>query len=92
MNTIKLMMSATALTSVVASAVAAETTFRYGFQGSLGSLDPYSLSETFTLGTLTNVYEGLTRRDENLQIQPGLAESCRCLPFPWGLVFCVGLT
>ncbi|MDB9857496.1 ABC transporter substrate-binding protein [Pelagimonas varians] len=84
MNTIKLMLSATALTSVVASAVAAETTFRYGFQGSLGSLDPYSLSETFTLGTLTNVYEGLTRRDENLQIQPGLAESWEIIePTRW---------
>ncbi|MGD9845575.1 MAG: ABC transporter substrate-binding protein, partial [Variibacter sp.] len=50
-------------------------TLRYGFQGDLKSLDPYSLNETFTLGALGNVYEGLTKRDKDLKIIPGLAES-----------------
>ena len=50
-------------------------TLRFAFQGSLNSLDPYTLNETFTLGMLGNVYEGLTRRGPNLEILPGLATS-----------------
>ena len=56
----------------VASANAA--TLRFAFQGELKSLDPYSLNESFTLGMLGNVYEGLTKRDKDLKIIPGLAE------------------
>ncbi|MEQ9333231.1 ABC transporter substrate-binding protein [Thalassobaculum sp.] len=70
---------AAAMAAVVAGAFAAPAaeakTFRWAFQGDAQSLDPYSLNETFTLGLLGNVYEGLIRRDENLQIQPALAES-----------------
>ena len=58
--------------SMVCEASAA--TFRFGFQGDLKSLDPYSLNETFTHGVLGNVFEGLTKRDKNLEIVPGLAE------------------
>ena len=53
---------------------AAAATFRLAFQGDLKSLDPYSLNETFTHGMLGNVYEGLTKRDKELKIIPGLAE------------------
>ena len=53
---------------------AAAATFRFAFQGDLKSLDPYSLNETFTHGVLGNVYEGLTKRDKDLKIIPGLAE------------------
>lgn len=55
------------------SSASAET-FKYAFQGTLKSLDPYSLNETFTLGMLGNVYEGLTRRNGDLNIEPSLAE------------------
>src|ERR1700730_3686956 len=54
---------------------ASAVTFRFAFQGDLKSLDPYSLNETFTHGVLGNVYEGLTKRDKELKIIPGLAES-----------------
>ena len=57
----------------VASAHAA--TLRFAFQGEFKPLDPYSLNESFTLGMLGNVYEGLTKRDKDLKIIPGLAES-----------------
>jgi peptide/nickel transport system substrate-binding protein len=50
-------------------------TLRFAFQGTLNALDPYALNETFTLGMLGNVYEGLTKRDKDLKIIPGLAES-----------------
>ena len=53
---------------------ASAATFRFAFQGDLKSLDPYSLNETFTHGVLGNVYEGLTKRDKDLKIIPGLAE------------------
>ncbi len=59
-----------ALTVSQASAV----TFKFAFQGDLKSLDPYSLNETFTHGVLGNVFEGLTKRDKDLKIIPGLAE------------------
>src|SRR5437764_11703326 len=68
-------------TALLALAIALPTasaapaaTFRFGFQGDLKSLDSYSLNETFTLGVLGNVYEGLTKRGKNLEIIPGLAE------------------
>src|SRR5437764_10078071 len=53
---------------------ASAATFRLAFQGDLKSLDPYSLNESFTLGMLGNVYEGLTKRGKDLEIIPGLAE------------------
>jgi len=49
-------------------------TFKYAFQGDLNALDPYTLNETFSLGAMGNVMEGLTKRDKDLKIIPGLAE------------------
>ncbi|WP_373086519.1 ABC transporter substrate-binding protein [Sneathiella sp.] len=67
----------------VASPVKAET-FKYAFQGNLSSLDPHSLNESFLLGTLGNVYEGLVLYDPDLKIIPGLAESWKLLtPTTW---------
>ena len=67
------------LAGIVAAAAALSTaadakTFRYAFQGDLNALDPYTLNETFSLGALGNVMEGLTKRDKDLKIIPGLAE------------------
>ncbi|EKF16871.1 ABC transporter substrate-binding protein [Nitratireductor pacificus] len=59
-------------------------TLRFAFQGTLNALDPYSLNETFTLGMLANVYEGLTKRDKDLSIIPGLAERWETIdPLTW---------
>ncbi|MEM6462831.1 MAG: ABC transporter substrate-binding protein [Pseudomonadota bacterium] len=71
----KSLIGATLITGALVTQAAAENTFKFAFQGTLKSLDPYSLNETFTLGTLNNVYEGLTRRGPDLAIMPGLAES-----------------
>ena len=69
---------ATAVTS------ASATTLRFAFQGDLNSLDPYTLYEGFTLGVLSNVYEGLVKRGPNLEIIPGLAERWEVLePTRW---------
>lgn len=64
-----------ALALLAPAGAGAQTTLKFAFQGDAKSLDPYSLNETFTLGFLGNVYEGLTRRGPELEIQPALAES-----------------
>ena len=62
----------------------AENVFRFAFQGDIQGLDPQSHFETFQISTMSNVYEGLTRRDANLQIQPHLAISWKVLsPTEW---------
>src|SRR3954464_413626 len=54
---------------------ASAQSLRYANQGELKSLDPYTLNETTTHAHLGHVYEGLTARDKDLKIIPGLAES-----------------
>lgn len=54
----------------LAATPASAKTFRYAFQGDLNALDPYTLNETFTLGAMGNVMEGLTKRDKELKIIP----------------------
>ena len=71
--------------AAVAAGMPAEAkTLKWAFQGPLTALDPYSLNETFTLGQLGNVYEGLTRRGPDLKIEPALAERWEILsPTQW---------
>lgn len=69
------MLLAGACAAALFDAPASAETFRYAFQGDVQSLDPHGLNETFTLGYLGNVYEGLTSYDSELELQPGLAES-----------------
>src|SRR5215216_2522678 len=81
---IKLALLALAAVVLPAAAPAEAATFRYAFQGDLNALDPYTLNETFTLGALGNVMEGLTKRDKDLKIIPGLAERWEILePTRW---------
>jgi peptide/nickel transport system substrate-binding protein len=81
---LKTLVVTSALACVLASAPAAAKTFRYAFQGDLNALDPYTLNESFTLGALGNVFEGLTKRDKDLKIIPGLAERWEVLdPLKW---------
>ena len=84
----RLLGAAVLAASVAAGAFGAQAqdgkTLRFAFQGSLNALDPYTLNETFSLGMLGNVYEGLTRRDKDLSIIPGLAESWETVdPLTW---------
>lgn len=66
------------------SAPVSAKTFRFAFQGDAQSLDPHGLNETFTLGFLGNVYEGLAAYDSDLQLVPALAESWETLsPTKW---------
>ncbi len=80
----KRLLGAAALACSLAAGMAEAKTFRYAFQGSLNALDPYTLNETFTQGALASVYEGLTKRDPDMKIIPGLAESWETInPLLW---------
>ena len=61
--------------AAVAPADADERTLTWAYQSDVATLDPHALNETFTLGFLGNVYEGLTRRGADLAIEPALAQS-----------------
>ena len=69
----------TALTLAAATVLSAQAveakTLKWAFQGDAQSLDPQSLNETFTLGLLGNIFEGLVRRGPDLSIEPALATS-----------------
>ncbi|KKK61353.1 hypothetical protein LCGC14_3015180, partial [marine sediment metagenome] len=70
--------------SVVLALPAGAKTLRFAFQGDAKSMDPYSLNETFQLGFLNNIYEGLIQRAPNLDIKPSLAESWEVMePTRW---------
>ena len=45
---------------------------KFAFQGTVNSMDPYNLNETFTLGYLGNIYEGLNRRGPGLEFERSL--------------------
>ncbi len=78
------LMAAAAAATLAVSPLAQAETFKFAFQGNLSSLDPHSLNETFLLGSLNNVYEGLVIYDENLGAAPGLAESWETVePTKW---------
>ncbi|RTZ98727.1 MAG: ABC transporter substrate-binding protein [Deltaproteobacteria bacterium] len=63
---------------------ASAKTFKWAFQGDANSLDPHSLNETFLIGFLGNVYEGLVRRGPDLKTEPCLAERWKMVePTRW---------
>ncbi|MEQ9643063.1 MAG: ABC transporter substrate-binding protein [Alphaproteobacteria bacterium] len=63
-----------ASTLLVTASAASAAEFKFAFQGDANSMDPYNLNETFTLGFLGNIYEGLIRRGPDLAIEGALAE------------------
>ncbi len=60
--------------SVMASSVVADNTLRVGQTATLPNLNPYTLAAP-NEPMVSNVYDGLTRYDENLVPEPRLAES-----------------
>jgi peptide/nickel transport system substrate-binding protein len=63
-----------ALAAAVAPPLEAKT-LKWGSARDIGSLDPYSFGDTFTLAFLNHTYEGLVRYDADLKIEPALAVS-----------------
>ena len=72
-RTMSLLGAATAL-SIFAGTVQAET-FRWAGTTDPQTMDPHATNSAPVLGFLNNVYEGLVRRNKEMQIEPALAES-----------------
>jgi peptide/nickel transport system substrate-binding protein len=76
----------------LATAAAAET-LRWGSARDIGSLDPYSYGDSFTINVLNHVYEGLVRYDRDLRIEPALAASWEVVsPTVWRFHLREGVT
>jgi peptide/nickel transport system substrate-binding protein len=73
-NTLKALLVGSSMLAAAASAANAET-FRWAFQGDAQTLDPHGLFETLTLGFQGNIYEGLVKRNDKMEIVGALAES-----------------
>src|SRR5437868_12397876 len=59
--------------ALMASSPIHAKTFRWAYQSDVLTMDPHNSSETFSLGFLGNVYEGLVQRGKDLSILPALA-------------------
>jgi len=70
----KNLFAATAVALVTAHAASAET-FRWAGTTDPQTLDPHAVNSAPVLGFLNNVYEGLVRRDQNMQVEGALATS-----------------
>jgi peptide/nickel transport system substrate-binding protein len=76
---IKQLLIATAAVGCLAGMAQAENVLKWGANRDIGSLDPYSYGDSFTINVLNHVYEGLVRYDRNLKIEPALATSWEIL-------------
>ncbi|MGQ7844508.1 ABC transporter substrate-binding protein [Granulosicoccus sp. 3-233] len=64
---------------LLACSTAQAEVLKWGANRDIGSLDPYSYGDSFTINVLNHTYEGLVRYDENLKIEPALAVSWEIL-------------
>ena len=67
------------LVTLALSAPAAANTLKWGANRDIGSLDPYSYGDSFTINVLNHVYEGLVRYNQDLVIEPALATAWEIL-------------
>ncbi|HEY3048249.1 MAG TPA: ABC transporter substrate-binding protein [Polaromonas sp.] len=73
-----------ALSMTLGSAVVEAKTFTWTASLDVMSMDPYSTNNSFTNSFMNNVYEGLVRFNEKVEIEPALAESWQNLsPTVW---------
>ncbi len=62
-----------ALLLAVTARSAGAANFRWGNDGDVNAMDPYTRNETVQLSFLSNIYEPLIRRDRSLGLEPALA-------------------
>jgi peptide/nickel transport system substrate-binding protein len=73
-----------ALSMTLGSAGVEAKTFTWTASLDVMSMDPYSTNNSFTNSFMNNVYEGLVRFNEKVEIEPALAESWQNLsPTVW---------
>jgi len=71
---LRILAAAGALGLATMSAAEAKT-LKWAYVGDVNSMDPYSLTESFSIAFLNHIYEGLVRYNENLEVEPALATS-----------------
>lgn len=87
----RLLLAAGCAAALTAPAMA--DTFRFAYQADPQGLDPHALNETFTLGFLGNIYEGLTAYDADMNLVPSLAtEWAATGPTTWAVKLREGVT
>jgi peptide/nickel transport system substrate-binding protein len=59
---------------LIGVAPAGAKNFTWSFNADILTLDPHSSNNTFTNAFANNLYEGLTRHNEKIEIEPALAE------------------
>ena len=64
-----------ALFGSLTAAPAQAKTFTWAFNGGALTMDPHASNNTFTNAFVHNVYEGLTRHNYEIKIEPALATS-----------------
>ncbi len=73
-----------ALSMLVGAATAEAKTFTWTASLDALSMDPYSTNNSFTTAFINNIYEGLARFNEELKVEPALAESWQTVsPTVW---------
>lgn len=91
MNIRYLLLTAVCAFALNAAQASAET-LTFAHQADVQGLDPQALNETFTLGFLGNIYEGLTAYDGEMRVQPALATSWALTsPTTWKLTLRQGV-
>jgi len=75
---IPMLLGAALVVQLPATAVA--ETFSWAGTTDPQTLDPHAVNTAPVLGFLNNVYEGLVRRDRQMQVEPALATSWEALP------------
>jgi peptide/nickel transport system substrate-binding protein len=95
MRTIRLgaMASAAALVAMLASGPIAAKSFTWAFSSDVMTLDPHASNNTFTNAFVNNIYEGLTRHNAKIEIEPALAERWEIVsPTVWRFYLRRGVT
>lgn len=78
---------------VLGASQAPAETLNFAYQADVQGLDPQALNETFTLGFLGNIYEGLTAYDGDMKVQPALATGWEVTsPTTWKITLREGVT
>ncbi len=57
------------------TAIAETRDIKWASQDDAATMDPHAFNHGMTMTVLAHIYEGLVRRDRNMQIEPALAES-----------------
>jgi peptide/nickel transport system substrate-binding protein len=65
---------AAAAALLASAAPATAKSFTWSFNADILTLDPHSSNNTFTNAFANNIYEGLTRHNDRIEIEPALAE------------------